>query len=149
MSWNNGTAWGFDSGSDAIDWRDLSVCRDEDPEIMWPLPHAYGDIALARNVCSRCPLKVRLECLADGIRVADFESVRGGFTGDERKARHRKGFEPSNYPEPGMLLHTCERCDMPFATTQEHRYVRFCRRCNRTGNSLTAAARAARAEVTA
>ena len=47
-----------------MDWRHNAVCRDEDPELFFPVGNsgpALAQIADAKLVCNRCP--VTTECL--------------------------------------------------------------------------------------
>jgi WhiB family transcriptional regulator, redox-sensing transcriptional regulator len=47
-----------------MDWRHKAVCRDEDPELFFPVGNsgpALAQIADAKLVCNRCP--VTTECL--------------------------------------------------------------------------------------
>ena len=55
-----------------------------------------GEIA-AKRECRRCV--VAADCLRDALEVGDFEGVRGGFNGPERR-RLAAGAQPRN----------CERC---------------------------------------
>ena len=48
-----------------MDWRHTAVCRDEDPELFFPVGNsgpALAQIADAKLVCNRCP--VTTECLS-------------------------------------------------------------------------------------
>lgn len=48
-----------------MDWRHRAICRDEDPELFFPVGNsgpALLQIAEAKAVCQRCP--VTSECLA-------------------------------------------------------------------------------------
>ena len=50
-----------------MDWRHKAVCRDEDPELFFPVGNsgpALAQIADAKLVCNRCP--VTTECLVLG-----------------------------------------------------------------------------------
>jgi WhiB family transcriptional regulator, redox-sensing transcriptional regulator len=47
-----------------MDWRHKAICRDEDPELFFPVGNsgpALAQIADAKLVCNRCP--VTTECL--------------------------------------------------------------------------------------
>jgi len=47
-----------------MDWRHKAVCRDEDPELFFPVGNsgpALAQVADAKLVCARCP--VTTECL--------------------------------------------------------------------------------------
>jgi WhiB family redox-sensing transcriptional regulator len=74
------------------DWRHRAACRDEDPELFFPMgtggresQTSVGDkqVAAAKSVCLRCP--VRRACL-DWALVALAEGIAGGLTEDERRA---------------------------------------------------------------
>lgn len=48
-----------------MDWRHKAVCREEDPELFFPVGNsgpALAQIAKAKVVCNRCP--VTAQCLA-------------------------------------------------------------------------------------
>lgn len=52
-----------------MDWRHRAVCRDEDPELFFPVGTsgpAIAQVAEAKTVCGRCP--VVSECLALAAR---------------------------------------------------------------------------------
>ena len=70
-----------------MDWRHKAVCRDEDPELFFPVGNsgpAIAQIADAKLVCNRCP--VTTECLSwalesgqdsfVAVRLADGSIVR-------------------------------------------------------------------------
>lgn len=67
-----------------MDWRHEAVCRDEDPELFFPVGNsgpALTQIAQAKLVCNRCPvtsqcLKWALETGQDMRRLG--RPVRGG-----------------------------------------------------------------------
>jgi WhiB family redox-sensing transcriptional regulator len=60
------------------DWRARGECVNKDPEI-W-----FADrTAKARKICDGCP--VREICLQDAIDERDFEGVRGGLSGRQRR----------------------------------------------------------------
>ncbi|OLT18159.1 transcription factor WhiB [Pseudonocardia sp. CNS-139] len=75
---------------DTDDWRLRAACRDEDPELFFPVS-ATGpgarQIARAKAVCARCP--VRAECLAYALDEGLAHGVFGGTTEDERRALRR------------------------------------------------------------
>ena len=51
-----------------MDWRHKAVCREEDPELFFPVGNsgpALAQIASAKLVCNRCP--VTNQCLAWAI----------------------------------------------------------------------------------
>ena len=42
-----------------MDWRHKAVCRDEDPELFFPVGNsgpALAQVAAAKKVCNRCPV---------------------------------------------------------------------------------------------
>jgi WhiB family redox-sensing transcriptional regulator len=38
-------------------WRNQAACRDEDPELFFPMPGQHHAVAAARAICHRCPVK--------------------------------------------------------------------------------------------
>ena len=69
------------------DWRDLGACREEDPELFFPVGTqgpARDQIARARLVCGRCA--VNDECLRWAQAAGQAEGIWGGLTGEERRA---------------------------------------------------------------
>lgn len=74
------------------DWRDQAKCRDEDPELWFPIGTsgpAEIQIQIAQGVCGRCP--VAGECLrwATDNDIAD--GIWGGRTEGERRWAKRHG----------------------------------------------------------
>jgi WhiB family redox-sensing transcriptional regulator len=74
----------------ANDWRHRAACKDEDPELFFPVPrggkwaHEYiAQVEVALSVCGRCP--VSAECLLFAMET-NAEGVWGNSTEDERKA---------------------------------------------------------------
>jgi WhiB family transcriptional regulator, redox-sensing transcriptional regulator len=70
-----------------VSWRERAICRDEDPELFFPVGSrgpALAQLAAAKEVCSRCP--VRLECLRWAIDQGELDGVWGGTSEDERSA---------------------------------------------------------------
>lgn len=129
----SGTAHGFDSGAINGGWRARSNCRGlEDKDVMWPLNKAGDTVERARRICDGCPVDVRLKCLQDGVDADDWESVRGGLTGAERKRHHRDGLKPEDYPphsEPIRPVKNCARCDGGFLYDPQHPFARICPAC--------------------
>ena len=71
-------------------WRELSACRQEDPDLFFPLVAAgpgLVQIERAKAVCARCP--VRAECLRFAMETAQDHGVWGGASEDERRALRR------------------------------------------------------------
>ena len=77
---------------DGVAWRRRAACRDADPLLFFPA--AGGDallqIAEAKSVCRRCP--VRAECLAWATAPESWQviGVWGGMSEDERRALRRR-----------------------------------------------------------
>ncbi|WP_020665978.1 WhiB family transcriptional regulator [Amycolatopsis nigrescens] len=68
------------------DWRHRAACRDEDPELFFPIS-AVGpgarQAAAAKAVCARCP--VRAECLGYASDNGLDHGIFGGLTEEERR----------------------------------------------------------------
>ena len=74
-----------------MDWRHKAVCRDEDPELFFPVGNsgpALAQIADAKLVCNRCP--VTTECLSWALDSGQDAGVWGGMSEDERRALKRR-----------------------------------------------------------
>lgn len=73
------------------DWRDRAACRDEDPELFFPIGTtgpAERQSELAKRVCRRCP--VVDPCLQFALRTGQNYGVWGGTTPEERRALRRR-----------------------------------------------------------
>jgi WhiB family redox-sensing transcriptional regulator len=76
------------------DWRTRPACRDEDPELFFPVGTsgpALRQVDDAKAVCGRCP--VRAECLEWAMATRQSVGVWGGLSEDERRVsgRRRRG----------------------------------------------------------
>ena len=74
-----------------MDWRHKAICRDEDPELFFPVGNsgpALAQIADAKLVCNRCP--VTTECLTWALESGQDAGVWGGMSEDERRALKRR-----------------------------------------------------------
>ena len=74
-----------------MDWRHKAICRDEDPELFFPVGTsgpAIAQIADAKLVCARCP--VTAECLSWALESGQDAGVWGGMSEDERRALKRR-----------------------------------------------------------
>jgi len=72
-------------------WRRSAACRHEDPALFFPVGatgHAVEEIAAAKAVCARCP--VRLACLRYALVTHQEFGVWGGHDEDERRVLRRK-----------------------------------------------------------
>jgi WhiB family redox-sensing transcriptional regulator len=65
---------------------DQAACRESDPDMFFPKEHRTSreQIAAAKAVCARCPVRDR--CLRESLRWGDVEGVWGGSTAAERRA---------------------------------------------------------------
>lgn len=70
-------------------WQTRARCRDEDPELFFPLPGESTDPAKA--VCQRCP--VRDACLAWALSTNLRHGVAGGLSAPERETILRKNHQ--------------------------------------------------------
>ena len=74
-----------------MDWRHQSACRDEDPELFFPIGNtgpALTQIEEAKKVCNRCVVKDA--CLAWALESGQDAGVWGGLSEDERRALKRR-----------------------------------------------------------
>jgi WhiB family redox-sensing transcriptional regulator len=73
-----------------MDWRHRAACREEDPELFFPIGTsgpALLQITEAKAVCRRCP--VNSECLDWALTTGQDAGISGGTTPDERRAMKR------------------------------------------------------------
>ncbi|WP_199432334.1 WhiB family transcriptional regulator [Qaidamihabitans albus] len=73
------------------DWRHSAACRDEDPELFFPVSEmgpGARQTAEAKAVCARCP--VRAECLDYALDNGLDSGVFGGTTERERREITRR-----------------------------------------------------------
>jgi WhiB family redox-sensing transcriptional regulator len=81
---------------DATDWRHRAACRDEDPELFFPVSDmgpGARQVAQAKAVCARCP--VRSQCLDYALDNALDYGVFGGTTERERRNLSREPRNPA------------------------------------------------------
>ncbi|MFI0768582.1 WhiB family transcriptional regulator [Streptomyces sp. NPDC021218] len=72
-------------------WLRFAACREEDPELFFPVgntPEALAQIAAATDICHRCPVMELCAEWALERRIA--EGVWGGLTEAERRTILRK-----------------------------------------------------------
>lgn len=72
-------------------WRHDALCRNEDPEIWFPVGTsgpALLQVAEAKAICARCP--VREQCLNWALVTGQVDGVWGGLSEDERRALKRR-----------------------------------------------------------
>jgi len=78
-----------------MDWRHRAVCREEDPELFFPIGTsgpAQLQTEQAKAVCHRCP--VTEHCLQWALETGQDAGVWGGMSEDERRALKRKTIAP-------------------------------------------------------
>jgi WhiB family transcriptional regulator, redox-sensing transcriptional regulator len=78
---------GWDEGG----WRADAACRGEDSELFFPVGStgpALPQIAAAKEVCARCP--VREACLEFALSTGQGYGIWGGLTEDERRSVRRR-----------------------------------------------------------
>ena len=74
-----------------MDWRHIALCRDEDPELFFPIGNtgpALIQAEEAKKVCRRCP--VTEPCLQWALETGQDAGVWGGMSEDERRALKRR-----------------------------------------------------------
>ena len=75
-----------------MDWRHRALCRDEDPELFFPIGNtgpAIVQLEQAKAVCRRCP--VTDDCLSWALESGQDAGIWGGMGEDERGALKRRG----------------------------------------------------------
>lgn len=73
------------------DWRNHAECRDEAPELFFPLGTSgihRDQVDEAKAVCRRCP--VRGACLEWAVDHPSLEGIWGGLTVGERRNHRRR-----------------------------------------------------------
>lgn len=123
-----GTSWGMgaDTGED---WRAFAVCRDEDPELFFPVgegSNAEFQTEQAKAVCRRCPVMV--DCEKWTARVRPEYGVFAGLDPRQRKLLYG---QPINRPR-----RTAGRCRNDHVQNEENSRrdqdgVLRCRVCER------------------
>jgi WhiB family transcriptional regulator, redox-sensing transcriptional regulator len=76
----------------AMDWRHRAICRDEDPELFFPIGTsgpAVLQVEQAKAVCRRCT--VTDQCLSWALETGQDAGVWGGMSEEERRAVKRRG----------------------------------------------------------
>ena len=75
-----------------MDWRHLAACREEDPELFFPIGTtgpALLQIEQAKAVCASC--SVIDDCLSWAMESGQDSGVWGGLSEEERCALKRRG----------------------------------------------------------
>ena len=87
--------------ADREQWLDGGACRDEDPELFFPITSsgpAAQQIAAAKAVCQRCG--VQRECLHYALESHQSHGVWGG-TSEEERVRMTSARPAAAWPPPG------------------------------------------------
>jgi WhiB family transcriptional regulator, redox-sensing transcriptional regulator len=74
-----------------MDWRHRAACRDEDPELFFPIGTtgpALHQVDEAKAVCRRC--EAIEDCLSWALNSDQDAGVWGGLDEDERRALKRR-----------------------------------------------------------
>lgn len=69
-----------------MDWRHYALCRNEDPELFFPVGTsgpAQAQIAAAKAICARC--EHTTECLSLALESGQDAGVWGGTSEEERR----------------------------------------------------------------
>jgi WhiB family transcriptional regulator, redox-sensing transcriptional regulator len=138
----------------ADEWRDRAACRDDDPDLFYPLGETWTAAAAeqAKAICARCPLDVVQACLAFAKRSNDNWGIYGGQTPDERAGRPLYVARPLTKadPVPGSPYPMCPQNHLQDEDNLA-RYAdgrRYCRVCKRErARARAAAQRAASREL--
>jgi WhiB family redox-sensing transcriptional regulator len=75
-------------------WLDLGACRDEDPDLFFPIASAgpgLAQVAAAKAVCARCA--VRETCLRFALDAGQEHGVWGGMSEEERLMIRRAHYD--------------------------------------------------------
>ncbi len=75
-----------------MDWRHAALCRNEDPELFFPIGTtgpAASQVDQAKIVCSSC--SVVDPCLEWALQTGQDAGVWGGTSEDERRMLKRRG----------------------------------------------------------
>jgi WhiB family redox-sensing transcriptional regulator len=78
-----------------MDWRHAAACRDEDPELFFPIGNtgpALLQIDEAKAICGVC--SVTEDCLQWALDTAQEAGVWGGLSEDERRLVRRRSVRP-------------------------------------------------------
>src|SRR5437870_9967581 len=94
------------NGGWAVDWVHRARCKDEDPELFFPIGTtgpAATQIEVAKTICYQC--EVRAECLEWSLVTGQDSGVWGGMSEEERRAlrRARRRGEMGRYGLPRQV----------------------------------------------
>ena len=74
-----------------MEWVHRARCKDEDPELFFPIGTtgpAAAQIEAAKAICMKC--EVRVHCLEWALATGQDAGVWGGMSEDERRALKRR-----------------------------------------------------------
>ncbi|MDP3971677.1 MAG: WhiB family transcriptional regulator [Candidatus Nanopelagicales bacterium] len=77
-----------------MDWRHQAACRDEDPELFFPIGNigpALLQIDEAKRICQSC--QVRELCLQWALETCQESGVWGGMSEDDRRLLRRRAVQ--------------------------------------------------------
>lgn len=77
-----------------MDWRHEAACRDEDPELFFPIGNigpALLQIDEAKRICQSC--RVRELCLQWALETCQESGVWGGMSEDDRRLLRRRAVQ--------------------------------------------------------
>ena len=103
-----------------MDWRHEAACRDEDPELFFPIGNtgpALVQIEEAKAVCRRC--SVVDECLRWALETGQDAGVWGGLSEDERRALKRRNARTRARTMPGPSV-CSPRAERSAASARSH-----------------------------
>lgn len=81
-----------------MDWRHHALCRNEDPELFFPIGTtgpAASQVEQAKTVCRRCPAVE--PCLVWALDTGQDSGVWGATSEDERRALKRRSVRVSTH----------------------------------------------------
>jgi transcription factor WhiB len=96
--------WGdFGLTESDLAWHEDAACVDTDPDSFFPEPGPgiSQDIAAAKRVCARCP--VRSQCLAYALEHHEPEGIWGGLTPPERRRLRLGGAARGPHPQEAEI----------------------------------------------
>ena len=73
------------------DWRELSLCRDSEPSLFFPIGTtgpALDHIAEAKEICGQCD--VQESCLQYALQTNQEAGIWGGYAEDERRRLRKR-----------------------------------------------------------
>ncbi len=73
------------------EWTARPNCIESDPDLFYPKPSEAGMTALAKTICSDCP--IRSACLQHALANDERHGVWGGMTEQERRELRRQTAE--------------------------------------------------------